>query len=256
MLQSVVPCAGGSSRKDSSHGGQTCRVPKSFLQSCRMLKAYIALAELLAACTPMFLYPKLFVGASITSHVDSMTGASRSPELSHSSTAVHCLLSLLHASAWWEWVASSSNPADGGTRTGTQDNVAKTLGVEIQETDFPSLLFSDFGVRYAETLALFSFGLKNCGNKVPMGRYQWGAGRGQAVQAWRAQTAWTSLCPGPEHWYPHVEGHAGVGYPLVGDWSRGGCLTQPVPHSGGPWLKDSRVDFHTHPPSQTAFRII
>ena len=73
-----------------------------------MLKAYIALAELLAACTPIFVYPKVFVGASITSHVDSMTalsslvlGAGRSPELSHFSTALHCLLSLhLHGGGY------------------------------------------------------------------------------------------------------------------------------------------------------------
>ena len=142
---------------------QTCRVPESFLQCCRVPKAYIALADFLAAGTPIFVYPELFVGASITPHVDSMTalssmvlGASRSPELARFSTALHCLLSLLRASAWWEWVPSVSNPADGGTPTGMQDTVAITLGVELREIEFPPLLFELMESGPSETLALFS----------------------------------------------------------------------------------------------------
>ena len=71
-------------------------------------------------------------------------------------SALHCLLSLLHVSAWWEWVLSPSNPEDGGTRRGYKWFVAHSMGIDLQEVEFPKMTFSLLDLEPSETLVLLS----------------------------------------------------------------------------------------------------
>ena len=85
----------------------------------------------------------------MTTHIDNMSalmalvkGGSAAWDLSHLATVAHVALAVLDATAWWEWVPSVSNAADGGTRAGVTDAVAAQLGVPLVEVEFPSF-FAD-----------------------------------------------------------------------------------------------------------------
>ena len=51
-------------------------------------------------------------------------------------TALH--LVNLNCQAWWEHVDSAANPADGGSRVGVCCEIAKLLGTELREYEFPA----------------------------------------------------------------------------------------------------------------------
>ena len=42
--------------------------------------------------------------------------------------------------AWWEYVPSASNIADGGSRTGVRDPVAASVGIALTQLPFPAAL--------------------------------------------------------------------------------------------------------------------
>ena len=60
-----------------------------------------------------------------------VNGGSKAWDLSHLSLAFHASLCRLRAVSWIEYVASQSNAADGGTRAGMTDVVARELRVPV-----------------------------------------------------------------------------------------------------------------------------
>jgi len=43
----------------------------------------------------------------------------------------------LHAKPWFEWVETKANVADGGSREGVTDALAKEAGIDLQTFCFP-----------------------------------------------------------------------------------------------------------------------
>ena len=112
--------------------GHVCHEPPSFWKLCQQRETQIVMAEILAALLPVPLHPSLCVNAAVTAHVDSIAalaylvqGNSKSADLAHAAMIYHCILAASQASAWFEWVPSLSNPADGGSRVGTPCRLQK-----------------------------------------------------------------------------------------------------------------------------------
>ena len=136
--------------KDCSAGGSaptvqcssvkcaTCR--HHFGNSANNVKHKFVMAEILAALLPVLLHPSLCVNAAVTTHVDSVAalaslvrGNSKSTDLAHTAMIYHCIPAASQASAWFEWVPSLSNPADGGSRVGTQCRLAAEMSMPLTE---------------------------------------------------------------------------------------------------------------------------
>ena len=128
--------------------GEVCFVPPKFLHRCQTRESYIAVAELLAASAPLIRHLSLVVGAFVTSHLDSMTaifslvkGNSKAWDLASLSMVYHALLTSARVNAWFEWVPTASNPADGGSRVGVSCSVARALDIPLNVVPFPECLF-------------------------------------------------------------------------------------------------------------------
>ena len=127
----------------SSRGGVVCDVHPAFLNFVIQRETHISMGELLAVC----LIPKYFSDyikdASNISFIDNMgvvhsivNGNARVIDLCAFTHALHRKLSKLHADFWWEYVASASNIADGGSRVGITCPEAKEAGIHLLYVDF------------------------------------------------------------------------------------------------------------------------
>jgi len=63
-------------------------------------------------------------------------GASRRPDLSALCYAFHLAANLLDAKPWVDYVQTSSNLADGGSRVGILDDLSRTMGIRFVEVPF------------------------------------------------------------------------------------------------------------------------
>ena len=125
--------------------GGVCTVPDRVLASFATKKQYIAQGEALAPLLALHFHPEPFRGASMLCFIDNMAvlsgltvGTSRVADLGTilHATALH--LVNLNCQAWWEHVDSAANPADGGSRVGVCCEIAKLLGTELREYEFPA----------------------------------------------------------------------------------------------------------------------
>ena len=139
---------GGFLRKVVEFFCEVCSVPPEFLHRCQTRESYIAVAELLAALVPLIRHLPLVLGALVASHLDSMTaicalvkGNCKAWDLANPSMVYHALLTSARANAWFEWVPTASNPADGGSRVGVLCGVAKALNIPLTVVPFPECLF-------------------------------------------------------------------------------------------------------------------
>jgi len=66
-----------------------------------------------------------------------VSGSSRAPDLAGLASGMHLGLARRSVWAWFEFVDSASNPADGGSRVGVQDDLAWQLGVPLRMVPFP-----------------------------------------------------------------------------------------------------------------------
>ena len=69
-----------------------------------------------------------------------MKGGSRAVDLNHLSMVSHASPLTPDSLAWWEYVPSASNAADGGNRTGHRDALARTLGVPLVQKVIPQFM--------------------------------------------------------------------------------------------------------------------
>ena len=127
--------------------GRVLDVPGWFIDVLPPRETHIMVMELVAAFLPLLLYPGLFKCTAVTLFIDNQSalmslvkGGSRAVDLNHLSMVTHATLLTVEALAWWEYVPSASNAADGGSQTGHRDALARTLGVPLVHVVFPQFM--------------------------------------------------------------------------------------------------------------------
>ena len=87
---------------------------------------------------------ELLRGAPVVGCVDNLAFLSAVCKGTSSSADFGCLVHALHLHAvrldllmWWEHVDSDANIADGGSRVGGRDTLARSLGVKLRDVPLP-----------------------------------------------------------------------------------------------------------------------
>ena len=113
---------------DPAPVGFTSVLPLDLTQNWKPRKHQIFLAELSAV--PLFLakHAKMLIGQDLLLFLDNegsvgslVRTTSSEPDAEFVAQLCHCLLTMLHVRAWIDWVDSDSNPADGLSRVGLED---------------------------------------------------------------------------------------------------------------------------------------
>ena len=91
-------------------------------------------------------YPEQLRGHTIVSFVDNMgvihavvNGASKAIDLAAFVQALHGRIVHLQVTVWWDYVASKSNIADGGSRDGATCEMSRKAGISLREVSLPFL---------------------------------------------------------------------------------------------------------------------
>ena len=122
-------------------------VPLGFLHALKERKNQIATMEALGPIlAPMF--EQQFLSQCLaTFWLDNMSalsgfvsGSSTAADLGSLIFGGHLCLAKRSVRAWWGYVPSASNIADGGSRTGVDDPVAATVGIALTQRPFPASL--------------------------------------------------------------------------------------------------------------------
>ena len=125
--------------------GFSIQPPQDLWPCCEPRETQITLAELVCPLLALLSKPELFRHRAVTSFVDNQAslailvhGKSTAWDLSLLGAAANMLLAELRSTAWFEWVASASNIADGGSRIGPDDPTAAAVGIKLAWADFDS----------------------------------------------------------------------------------------------------------------------
>ena len=99
---------------------------------------------MLAVFLALKFFPEELKGQSIISFVDNMgvihavvNGASRAIDLAAIVQALHSRIVHLQVTVWWDYVASKSNIADGGSRDGATCEMSRNAGISSKEVSLP-----------------------------------------------------------------------------------------------------------------------
>ena len=131
---------------DSSRVGLVCSAPAELFGLLCERKTQIAIGEMLAAIFAFLWFPDVLSNCSAIGFVDNMSvihtivnGTSPAVDLGSLSLATHRRLVHLKCRMWWEYVASQSNIAAGGSRVGIACEVSRAAGITLKEVVFPAL---------------------------------------------------------------------------------------------------------------------
>ena len=118
----------------------------SHLHAFQERKTQIMAAELFGPLLALLLDFKGLEHTAATFFLDNMSGlcalvsgSCKAPDLAGLASGMHLGLARKSVWAWFEFVDSASNPADGGSRVGIEDDLAKRLGVPLRMVPFPCL---------------------------------------------------------------------------------------------------------------------
>ena len=127
----------------SSKWGVVCDVPPAFYEYVIPRSTHITMGELLAVCLIPRFFGDYIKHASNISFIDNMgvihsivNGTARAPDLSAFTRALHRKLTKIRADCRWEYVASASNIADGGSRVGISCALTREAGIHLTYVDF------------------------------------------------------------------------------------------------------------------------
>ena len=89
-------------------------------------------------------YPHIVRDQSLIAFIDNMAvvhvlanGTAHGADIANNAAAVHHTLANYAATAWWEYVNTKSNIADGGSRVGTSCPDARALGIHLRKIPCP-----------------------------------------------------------------------------------------------------------------------
>ena len=112
----------------------------TFLNLLLKRKTQIFAAEAVVALIVPLLSPELVQGRDVTWYIDNeaavsslIRGASRSSDVGHIAVAAHLAMLAIDARPWFEWIDTASNPADGLSRDGLQDEWTRRQNWALQE---------------------------------------------------------------------------------------------------------------------------
>jgi hypothetical protein len=124
--------------------GAVFDVPIEFLNALNPRKNQIAVMEALGPILALIHEPELLSRRLVTFWLDNMSalsgfvsGSSSAADLGTLMFGTHLCLAMRSIRAWWEYVPSASNIADGGSRTGVSDPVAAAAGITLRQEVFP-----------------------------------------------------------------------------------------------------------------------
>ena len=159
--------------------GRVLDVPVWFIDVLHLARRTSLVTELVAALLPLLLYPGLFKRTAVTFFLDNQSalmslvkGGSRAVGLNHLSMVTHATILTREALAWWEYVPSASNAADGGSRTGHRDALARTLGVPLVQKVFPQFMLDIMRMSLVEVVDMI--GQRLCCNAASVEGYNGG----------------------------------------------------------------------------------
>jgi len=126
-------------------GGVTDIYPSN-LQAFRERKTQIMAAELFGPLLALLWDFKGLEHTAATFFLDNMSGlcalvsgSCKAPDLAGLASGLHLGLAKHSVWAWFEFVDSASNPADGGSREGVTDDMARRFGIPLRLVSFPCL---------------------------------------------------------------------------------------------------------------------
>ena len=126
-------------------GAVTDLLPEN-LTGFRDRKTQIMAAELFGPVLALLMDWKGLEHTSAVFWIDNMsalcalvTGSCKAPDLAGLASGMHLGLAKRSVWAWFEFVDSAANPADGGSREGVDDDLARQLGVPLRLVSFPLL---------------------------------------------------------------------------------------------------------------------
>ena len=122
-------------------------VPPEFTSVLKERKNQIAVMEALGPVLALMFEPALLSNCLASFWMDNLSalsgfvsGNSTAADLGSISFGVHLCLAKRAVRAWWDYVPSVSNIADGGSREGVADPAAAAAGIHLKQVDFPMSL--------------------------------------------------------------------------------------------------------------------
>ena len=122
-------------------------VPPQFSNVLKERKNQIAIMEALGPVLALMFEPEMLSNCLASFWIDNLSalsgivpGNSTAADLGSIAFGVHLCLAKRAVRAWWDYVPSASNIADGGSREGVSDPVAAAAGISLRQVDFPMSL--------------------------------------------------------------------------------------------------------------------
>ena len=135
--------------------GFSMELGREFTEALFPRRTQILAAEAVAVLAAFVLTPELVAGRELVWFIDNeaalsslIRGSSRADDVGHIAACTQVAMLQHSSSAWFEWVDSASNPADGLSRDGVRDTWTLQQGWELRE--FPPSAFKavvDFASR-------------------------------------------------------------------------------------------------------------
>ena len=126
--------------------GFSMELGREFVDALFPRRTQILAAEAVAVLTALVLTPELLQGRELVWFIDNeaalsslIRGTSRAEDVGHIAACTQVAMLQHSTTAWYEWVDSSSNPADGLSRDGVRDEWTLRQGWEL--TEFPPSAF-------------------------------------------------------------------------------------------------------------------
>ena len=126
--------------------GYTMVLGKEFMDALLPRKTQIFAAEAIAVLTALVLLPGHFAQRELLWFIDNesavsslIRGGSKAQDVGHLAAATHLALIEERCMAWFEWIDSDSNPADGLSRDGLLDQWTIQQGWELLEFGQPEM---------------------------------------------------------------------------------------------------------------------
>ena len=122
-------------------------MPPDFSNVLKERKNQIAVMEALGPVLALMFEPEMLSNCLASFWIDnlsalsgSVSGNSTAADLGSIAFGVHLCLAKRAVRAWWDYVPSASNIADGGSCEGVTDPIAAAAGISLRQVGFPMSL--------------------------------------------------------------------------------------------------------------------